>query len=52
MCCVSLEKNKVFLEEDVIPVVTLSGPEKEQIPWSKGSPAIHGNILATLGSNT
>lgn len=52
VCCVSLEENKVLLEEDIIPVVTLGGPKKEQIPWSRDSPAIHGGVEATLGSNT
>lgn len=48
MCCMSLEENKVLLEEDTILVVTLSGPKKEQIPWSRGSPAIRGDVEATL----
>lgn len=48
----SLEENKVLLEEDIIPVVTLGGPKKEQIPGSRDSPAIHGGVEATRGSNT
>lgn len=30
MCCVSLAENKVLLEEDIILVVTLGGPERER----------------------
>lgn len=55
MCCVSLAENKVLLEEDIILVVTLGGPERErerEILWSRGSLALHGSVAATLGSNT
>lgn len=55
MLC-EFSRNKVLLEEDIILVVTLGGPERErereQILWSRGSPALHGSVAATLGSNT
>lgn len=37
MCCVSLEENKVLLEEDVTPVVTLGGPGRKNRSCGAGA---------------